>query len=580
MLNKSETTRGNFSTPIFIATSLALLLILFIRTTRGLDLTDEMQYYGEIRGLIETGRLFSNDLFIQQSVYILLYPVFRLYHSIFGFEGLVFFGRLVMSILIAGVFAYAYQKLVALEFSKPVACLTALSLTFAIPYHGIFAPSYNTISQVLWIIFSIRFFEWKRGHALSWGAVPVIMVFSHPTSAVMMTLLIFARLLSKREFVRMGMLALVLFGGVLIAVPTAFHFALPQEYLASLHFSSGYGVGTAFISNQKQPITLVAIYAMFASCALASQVLGKYYFSIVTSYLSIPVVLCLSLAVNLFLGDYIQSGYEPRVVYVLSFLTALAYGWTLSSVPIADTQTRQSIHWLVIFILAFATTLGVTSGNGIGQSIGAFMVGLPLLLGLAVTRAAHAKILEGSSFIGFICAALVSILFLVHWSRFPYREVNWWSTRAPIGSVSAFAFISTSAERANFIYRVQQALGKTTQGKRTLIISDYPALYFALDTIPETCMLYMHSIGSDKSEKTLLECFERKSPQVIVDISPHKGLSSEGVRLETIMGNYIIGKGYDCDIGSMTFDSNGYYNPAEVKVTVCRHAMVSGLVLN
>ena len=88
-----DTIRRNFTNSTFIATGLILLLILFIRVTRGLDLTDEMQYYGEIKGLIESGKLFSNDLFIQQTVYILFYPLFYLFHLAFGLEGFVFFGR-------------------------------------------------------------------------------------------------------------------------------------------------------------------------------------------------------------------------------------------------------------------------------------------------------------------------------------------------------------------------------------------------------------------------------------------------------------------------------------------------------
>ena len=527
MLKASATTRDNFPAPAFLATSLVLLLILFIRTTRGLDLTDEMQYYGEIRGLIEKGRLFSNDLWLQQSVYILFYPVFYLYHLIFGFDGLVFFGRLLMSVLSAGVFAYAYQKLVALEFSDSIASLTALSSTFAIPYHGVFAPSYNTISQMLWIIFCIRFFEWKQSRTLSWGILPVIMAFAHPTSALMMTLLIFARLLAERNFVRMGKLVLVLLGGTLIALPTALIFALPREYLASLGFSIGYSVGAFFVSDEDQPIVLVAIYAMFAACGLVWKELIRFN-------LSLPTALFLSIAITLFWNGFVTWGFSPQVVWILSSLTALAYGWTLSCVPIGDIKTRQRIHWLAIFILMFATTLGVTSGNGISQSTGAFMVGLPLMVGIAVTSTSRNEILERSSFSGFVCVLLVSILFAVHWSRFPYREDNWWRTNARIESVSAFRFIDTSSERANFIHGMQQALGEGTKGKRTLIISGYPALYFALDAIPETCMLYMHSVTSDKSEKTLLECLEKKSPQVVVDILGDQGMS-EGSRIKKVM---------------------------------------------
>lgn len=566
MLSKSATMRNNTFTPVFLASSLVLLFILFIRTTRGLDLTDEMQYYGEIRALIETGGLFSSDLFIQQSVYILLYPIFYFYHLIFGFDGLVFFGRMVMSILSVGIFIYAYQKLVVQEFPKTVASLTALSLTFAIPYHGIFAPSYNTISQILWIVFALKFFEWKRSSTLSFGILPVIMAFAHPTSAVMIALLVFARLFTERKFVQIGKLALVFLGGALIALPTALYFAPLQDYVASLNFSSGYGVGAAFFSNREQPIALVAIYAVFASCALVWTRLNNSSFSISTA-------LILSMAIYLFWGEFFQWGYSPQVVCFLSLLTALAYVWALSSAPVGDTKIRKRIHWLATLILMFATTLGVTSGNGIGQATGAFMVGLPLLLGIAVTSSFYNEKSGEPSFIKVACVFLMLILFVVHWSRYPYREDSWWTMNDSIESVSEFRFIKTSSERSSFIRGMQKTLGQTTQNKRTLIISEYPALYFALDTMPETCMLYMHSVTSDKSEKALLECFEKKSPQVIVDISTDKGMSSAGSRMKKVMRSYYLSNRYNCDIGSVRFDSDGDFNPAQLKISVCKQVV-------
>ena len=57
-------------TVLFIA---SLVLRIFI----GIDLTDEMQYYLQILGMVETNSLFSNDLYIQQLVYLLFYPFFK-----------------------------------------------------------------------------------------------------------------------------------------------------------------------------------------------------------------------------------------------------------------------------------------------------------------------------------------------------------------------------------------------------------------------------------------------------------------------------------------------------------------------
>jgi len=556
----STNTNRIYINSVFITAGLFLLLILFIRVTRGLDLTDEMQYYGEIKGLIESGKLFSNDLFIQQSVYILFYPVFYLYHLIFGFDGLVFFGRLVMAALSIGVFLYAYRKFLVFKFSFQVACLTALSLTFAIPYHGIFAPSYNTISQVLWIIFTIRFYEWKQHSAISWGVLPIIMAFAHPTSAVMMSLLILMRLLVEREFRQAANLLLIFLCGALIATPVVFYFSSPQEYLASLTFSSGYGVGTTFFSSKSQPITLLVIYAMFGTCLLFWRRLQ-----------SVPLALLASIfiviAIVLFSAGLVEGGYSARVIYVLSSLSAFAFVWSLTNTPNTDIKLRQRIHWLVIGLLAYATTLGVTSGNGIGQATGAFMVGLPLLLGIAVSSGATKD--SGSSLLKILCVVLVFALLAEHWSRYPYREAGWWQVNQPIQSVPEFKFISTSQDRAEFIQRMKHELQPMVQGKRTLIVSEYPGFYLALGVHPETCMLYMHSLTSDKSESVLLKCLNKKKPEIVVDIFADSDIAQENSRIKNVMHNYYTQRGFNCAINSAKFNSIAKHNPEQLKYSVC-----------
>ena len=561
LLNVTIDMRQKLTNFAFIATSLVLLLILFIRVTRGLDLTDEMQYYGEIKGLIETGKLFSNDLFVQQSVYILLYPAFYLYHLIFDFEGLVFFGRLLMVALSIAVFLYAYRKFLDLKFSSLVASLTALSLTFAIPYHGVFAPSYNTISQIIWIIFTIRFFEWKQRSTISWGVISIITAFAHPTSAVMMSLLILVRLLVEREFRRIVELLLVLLGGALIATPVILYFATPQEYLASLAFSSGYGVGAAFFSSKSQPITLLVIYAMFGACLLFWKRFHRVGFALLAS-------LFIVVAIVLFSAGLVGGAYTQRIVYVLSSLSALAYGWSLSNISAGHAKLRQRISWLVVALLAYATTLGVTSGNGLGQATGAFMVGLPLLLGIAVSSVPN-KEGTNNSLLKSVCVVLVFTLFVVHWSRYPYREHGWWQANQAIQTVPEFSFISSSQERVDFIQRMQRALGPVIRDRRTLIVSEYPGLYLALGVRAETCMLYMHSLTSDKSEEPLLNCFDKKKPEIVVNISSNNGLGQENSRIKTVMNNLYYQRRFNCAIDLVEFGAIAKHNPKQLRYSVC-----------
>ena len=566
MFSSTDKVKHNFTNSSFIAASLVLLLILFIRVTRGLDLTDEMQYYGQIKGLIETGKLFSNDLFVQQTVYILFYPVLSLYHSIFGFDCLVIFSRLLMSALTIGVFAYAFQKLVSLDFAKWVAAFTALSLTFAIPYHGIFAPSYNTISQVLWIIAALKFIDWRHTNSLSWGVIIVLMLFAHPTSAVTLALLISVRCLVERQYLGLRKLMLSLVGLTLVALLVGVQFASVPEYLASLRFSSGYGVGAQFFSNFQQPVTLALIYIMFGCFILLNS--WKHNFNIF-----IPVLLAISISISIFLFGfgYVQWGYSPYVVIFLSLSTAIAYGWGLSNADIGDLSARNGVHWGAVFVLVYATTLGVTSGNGIGQATGAFMVGLPLLLAVAVRGSTFHASISVESTINIVSTILVTIQFAVHWSRFAYREESWWKTSEIIQTVAEFRYIKTSPVHMEFIYRMQNSLRMKAEGKRTLLVSEYPALYFALEAKPETCMLYMHSISSDKSEAELLNCLNKKSPDVIIDISPDNNYSSE-LRVKKVMDSYRRGKSYNCETDPVRIDTGNSSYPTPLKMLVCKKA--------
>lgn len=555
--------KGEFTKPAFLVTSVILLIVLFIRTTRGIDLTDEMQYYGEIKGLLTSGKLFTNDLFIQQSVYVLFYPVFYIYHLFFGYDGFVFFGRIIMSTLSVVLFFYAYRKLLSFGFSPAVASLTSFSLIFAVPFHGIFAPSYNTISQMLWIVFALKFFEWKRNGVMFWGLFPIVMFFVHPTSAVVTSLLVLTRQLVDRDFSRIRKLLMVYVAGVLLASPVIFYFAHLQEYLASIAFSSGYGVGTAFFSSGKQVIILTLVFCFM----IAGLFLSRFTSS---ERLSALMILSLVVVTILLLSGKASYGYAHSVARALSFLSAVAYGLALANIPADDTAAKSKIHWLVVLLLMFATTLGISSSNGVGQATGAFMVSLPILLGIAVTFAGRKEAEGKSSILNIGSVMLIPVLFVAHWVTFPYREDRWYSTNSTLHEVSAFKFIKTSQERSVFIDQMRQILKPVTLGKRTLIVSEYPALYFALDTSEETCMLYMHSLTSDKSEQVLMECLNKKSPEVVIDVLSENKHVTEDSRIKRVMKTYYTSRGFNCTSDPIQFNSGSEINPRLLKLTVCK----------
>lgn len=529
----------------FLGFIFALFVVLFVRVAYGLDLTDEMQYYGEIKGLLETGRLFSNDLFVQQTVYVVLYPAFYFYHLIFGFDGLLVFGRLLLAAIIVITFFYSYKKLIGFGFSVGLSSAVAFALTFAIPYHGIFAPSYNTVAQVLWVIYLLKFYEWKTDIVFPFYIAAALAVLVHPTSGAIMFFLVLLRLFSELRIGFAFKYAIKSGLAVATAILVAFCFASPMEYLAALEFSSGFGVGAAFFSSTRDPFAMVMICLSFGMCLLLWRRIKVGYFPLVVSAIAVSIAI--------FATGKAGGAYTHGVVYVLSLLGVLAYLWVLSNTPRGGIDLRGKIDWFVVALLVYASTLAVTSGNGLPQATGAFMVGVPLLFGFALHSCSSETEGVGHSRKVPIVSLMIVVLFLVHWAKYPYREYNFWNANASISSVSEFKYIKTSESRARFIYSMQTALSPYVQGRHVLIVSEYPALYFVLGGYSETCMLYMHSLPPGKAEKVFRGCMEYKNPEVVIDVFEANSYSGVDSHVKRVLGDYYLSRGYTCRDDAVDF---------------------------
>ena len=92
-----------FSTLNLTITVSLTLIYLIIRIFIGLDFTDEMQYFGQIHGLILFDKLFINDFFIQQTGYLLIYPFLKLillFDPEIQFIHLIFYTRILFFLFI------------------------------------------------------------------------------------------------------------------------------------------------------------------------------------------------------------------------------------------------------------------------------------------------------------------------------------------------------------------------------------------------------------------------------------------------------------------------------------------------
>ena len=373
-----------------------------------------------------------------------------------------------------------------------------------------------------------------------------------------MAFLIILRLFTERNYRQLRNIIFSMFGFGIIAVIVFLFFASPKQYIDALAFSSGYGVGAALFSSITGPLALLFIYSL-------------YYIGFISpakfKFLTNPIIVIFLMASSvLVVGAGIVTGYSPRSVFVLSMLGALFYIKSLIGNKNIDNIRRS--NWLVFCILTFATTLGVTSGNGFGQSTGAFMVGLPLLIMQLELIDSNENVFNLSSRY-LIALILLPILFVALWSRSPYREAGWWRTNQPLNFIPSFAFLNTTQDRSNFLFRMKQVLQPITESRQTLLLGEFPIFYIIADIKQATCMLYMHSLTSDKSEKSLRECMSNKYPEVVIDIHTNKDISISGSRIKLVMYDIIKPLNYRCESKDFIFDSNGINNPSQINFNFC-----------
>ncbi len=558
--------------PLWLAGSL-LLLILYIRVTRGIDFSDEMQYYGQIRGLIDTGRLFSNDLFIQQTVYLLFYPVFWGYHSLFGYEAFIFFGRSLLAAICIFTSIFIYRKLRQWHCKASSAALVSLATIFAIPYHGDFSINYNTISQTLWIVFLIQFYDWNPKRAIFWSSIIALTAFAHQTSALMMAALVVLRL--WKEANHQCALRIFIFSCVtgVLGILVLISFATLNQYMSAILFSSGYGVGDVFFSKKIDQITLLFMYTMFVIAYIKFGTFTKYFpekFSQeIESRKSQILLIFLLLACLSFFIHWTQGGYSYRTVVVLSVVSALSYSFARRNPNIPCTKDRNNVDWFVFAMLSVATVLGITSGNGIGQATGGLMIGLPLLIVIAFGEAtlprSKGKLADG------LCLIVLILLFIIHWCQFPYRESFWWTANQYINSSPAFKYIYTSKERNNIINDLFSRFDRITDSKRTLIIGDLPILYTMTNMKAETCMLFMHGLSSLDSSRELLKCFRDRRPEIIIIVSTSRDNGRDDLFLKKIMAEVLKELGFQCESDDviMNYKVTLNINPNWIKYRLC-----------
>ena len=506
---RGESPRSNGPDPIDWARVLplmGLLAVLFIRCWRGLDITDEMQYYGQILGLMESGRLFSSDLFVQQLVYLLFYPAFKLHHHVFGELGLVLFGRVVLALLLLALYASVRWELLKLGSGRWPAGIAAFAVTFAVPFHGIFALSYNTVSQIGWVLFVLWCMAPRAVSPWRWTALLVLVGFAHPVAAVAMVVALAVLLLSRPGEVEWRRWVAAALCGLMFSVALLFSFTSWADLSRALVFSGGFGAGGgALFADKTAFCSLLAYMSVMVLLSWGLPRMPKQWGWVA----GVPLIVLMIWSGRRLVRDVWSYGYT---VPIAQFAGLIAVGCVLLAClrPVASAAAMRSL--LLVSLVHLLVLVG-TSSNGLAQGLGAFMVLVPLVCALV-----SPQVSRGRPWLAITTSTLVLLLATIHWSKAPYRDWPWYRLERSLDDVAAFRHLKVSTPNFDLLSSYREAVGLEMAGKAALIASERPGLYFALGARPQTCMLYMHSTGGTASTQALSSCLRQRQPEVILEV--------------------------------------------------------------
>lgn len=501
---------------------LCLVLVLGVRCFVGLDVTDEMQYQGQILGLIESGRLFSTDLFIQQLVYLLFMPAFKLYHLVFGEVAFVLFGRVLLALVLIALYEVVRKTLLRAGSTRWQSAVAAFAVTFAVPYHGIFALSYNTLSQCAWVVFAMWYLDPFKVSPWRWVALLVMAGLAHPVAALAMAGLLVVTFFQEQavNWGQWGVAALV---GLCFCLVLLLSFTSWADVSRSLSFSRGFGVGgIALWSNTLSGYSVAAF--TFVMAALVWIPRGPRQLSTIFAV----AVNCLMVWSGLQLVTKQWSySYTIEIAQVAGLLAMGAHLLARLRPVVEGFGANRVLRNLTAVGLVHFWVLVGTSSNGLSQGVGALMLTIPLACALVSVKTPYAS-QRWASLLLSLPVWLAMLLALIHWSVAPYRDRPWFSLDRGSSDVPAFRYLSVSAPNRALLDAYRKELGSELRGREALIASDRPVLYLALGARPQTCMLYMHSSGDAASSAILSGCLVLRRPDVILDV-----LGSEGARLDT-----------------------------------------------
>lgn len=448
----------------------------------GLDFTDEMQYYGEIAGLVRTGKFFQDDLFVQQLGYLLVLPFFKLHQALFPDLGyLVLFGRLVLVGAYGAVGCLVWQAARRRGLALPARWVGVAALLAWVPFQ-IFALGYNSMAYLLIVALGAVWLGDRRDSAWRWdlplAGLLAALALVYPPAGLALGPLLLLEVWLRQGARRAGRFLAVCLGAglALTAVVVAVH---GRDYFAdlavALAFSRAFGVGE-IILQPRHLGGLIGLLALGAGLIWQLRRSGP----LPLGSASARAVMLLGLGLVAWMSLRGAIGYFATTVFVV---VLVLLRWS------ARTEDRRTVADLATAGTVLGAVFAATSGNGVHNfGLGAMGV-VPLLL-LFLGRGHPGLLLAASALV---------LLTLGNGALRPYREQRIWQPFVAVEGVPAFAGLRVSPVKAEALGQFRDfARSHGLAGRRLLIAGPHAWIYFAAQAQPATPMFFMHFSGREE----------------------------------------------------------------------------------
>jgi hypothetical protein len=483
-------------TLLFIA---SLVLRIFI----GIDLTDEMQYYLQILGMVETNSLFSNDLYIQQLVYLLFYPFFKLYYTLIGDAGLVVFGRSLYAFCLIGLYIFSNKILCRVGINPLVSSVAAFALCLAPSFAGIFAINYNTISQFGWCIIMLIIAFQVNVSSLFWAVIICITGLAHPPGGIALaSICAYMHLIISDTNKLCRIISLT----VLITVITIVVLAWLSGGFEQLHraflFTKGFSAGDTFFEIDSLInigiVIFLLIFAIFFP-AFKRASIPLIVFNLLFGLVCIFIIF----AQRAELTNIGSWGFSYNInILKLWLIFSIVYIYTARCVWSNSKEVNSIMKRLVYVSIIQLIVLTGTSSNGVNYIIGALAILLPIVAALPAFKKPFIK--NRTITILPVITVLIWVLSLMVY--YPYRQVPINNTERGLSNVPMFSGLFINKTILDFSDGLRNEISYLIKGSPGMIISDIPGIYPILGVRPSTCMLYNHSLGTQSTAALLADC--------------------------------------------------------------------------